>query len=37
MYEAEKSVALVIILTKIWLNYIRKHGTDNFEGLCYDR
>ena len=38
MYQAEKSVALLIILTKIsWSNYIGKHGSDNIEGLSYDR
>ena len=38
MYQAEKSVALLIILTKIsWSNYIGKHGSDNIEGLYYDR
>ena len=38
MYQAEKSVALLIILTKIsWSNYIGKHGSDNIEGLSYER
>ena len=32
MYQAEKSVALLIILTKIsWSNYIGKHGSDNIK------
>ena len=38
IYQAEKSVALLIILTKIsWSNYMGKHCSDNIEGLCYDR
>ena len=38
IYQAEKSVALLIILTKIsWSIYMGKHGSDNIEGLCYDR
>ena len=37
MYQTEKYVVLLIILIKIWSNYIRKHVTDNIEGLCHAR
>ena len=32
MYQAEKSVSLLIIPTKIfWSNYTGKHGSDNID------
>ena len=41
MYQAEKSVVLLIILIKIWSNFILRkhgsHGSDNIEDLFYDR
>ena len=38
MYQVEKSVALLIILTNIsWSNYIGKHGSDNIECLSFDK